>query len=230
MKTKKSASIVLPKKDKDGNYYVSYSQLKSWTEKKGFDTGKLGKHEYMRKYFLGETFVDNKGYGTFGTEVEAYITEGKEFDKFTNDERVVMDKIKPLGVFQYEFKLQFPGFYVKGFIDDMTPDFNKIRDYKTASRASGKKYEEDDYWQLDVYALAIKQITGKVPKELEVLCIERTGNGFKGGRAVLEVGKEHWIIPRKTNAKRLKELEEFIVNTTKEISKYYKVFLKLNKF
>lgn len=220
--------MILPRKDKEGNCYISYSQITAWHEAKGFDTGLPGKVEFIRKYFLGETFEDTKGFGLFGTEVEGYITERNYADKFTDQEKKVLEQISPLGVFQKEFKLKYDGFYVLGYIDDMLPDATKIRDYKTASKKSGKKYEEDAYFQLDLYALAIKQETGKLPKELEVCIIERLGNGFNGGRDVMTVGNDVWYVQRKTNKERLKKLEQTILQTAEEISEYYQVFLKLN--
>lgn len=221
--------MILPRKDKEGKYYVSYSQITAFNEAKGFDTGKSGKEEYIRKYFLGEKFVDNKGYAEFGKQVEAYITLGEDKDKFSSEELATLDTIKPLGVFQQEFKLKYPEFYILGYIDDATPDFTKLRDYKTCSEKSGKKYYTDEYTQLILYAMAIKQQQGKLPKHLEVCAIERFGNGFKGGRQALTVGKEVWYIPQTLNAKRIKALDKLILTTVEQISKYYEIFLKLNK-
>jgi len=220
--------MILPRKDKDGNCYISYSQLTAWREPKGFDTGLPGKVEFMRKYFLGETFEDTKGFGTFGTEVEGYITERTYAEKFTDREKQVLEQIQPLGVFQKEFKIQYDGFYVLGYIDDMLPDATKIRDYKTASKKSGKKYEEDAYFQLDLYALAIQKEFGQLPKSLEVCIIERAGNGFNGGRDVMTVANDVWYVERKTNKERLDNLEKKIISTAQEISNYYTIFTKLN--
>jgi hypothetical protein len=222
------SKIILPRVDKDGVPYISYSQVKLWNEEKGFNTGLPGRQEFMRGYFLGEEFPDKGGFGTFGADVEDYITLRKGAEKFTDAELETLNKIEPLGVLQKEMVIQFDGFYLKGFMDDATPDLVKIRDYKTASNNSRKKYEEDSYWQLDVYALAVKKETGKLPKELEVCIIERLGNGFKGGRGAMTVGQNIWYIPRKTNKERIKSVEENIINTAKEISEYYQVFLKLN--
>lgn len=222
--------LVLPKQDEQGNYYLSYSAIKSWNEAKGFNTGLLGKYEFILNYFLGQTWEDKNGFAQFGTEVEDVICgkEGSEA-KFTKGELILLKCIKPLGLFQQEIKIPFDGFYIKGFIDDCTPDYTKIRDYKTASLNSSKKYYDDDYDQLDVYAMGVKAITGELPKALEVVCIERLGNGFRGGRNVMSVGNEVWYIPRTTSKERQEKLKEKITKTAQEISEYYKVFLKLNK-
>lgn len=221
----------LPRKDKDGNSYISYSQVKSWNEVKGFNTGKLGRYESMMSYFFGEDFPDANGFAQFGIDVEDYIC-GKPEAKllFTDDEKATLDQIKPLGVFQKQIRLDFPkeGFYIKGFIDDATENLGLIRDYKSASEKSKAKYYEDSYTQLDVYGLAIEQETGKFP-DLELCIIERLGNGFRGGRDVMSVGKQVWYVPRKTNPKRLLAIKAEIVKTAEEIEKFYNVFLKLNQ-
>lgn len=220
--------MILPRKDQDGIPYISYSQVKLWNEAKGFNTGLPGRQEFIRSYFFGEEYPDKGGYGTFGTEVENYITMRLDDDKFTADELKTLNKIKPLGVFQHEARIDFDGFYLKGYIDDMADDFSKARDYKTASNNSRKKYDDPDYFQLDVYAAAIQQKHGIIP-ELEVCVIERLGNGFKGGRPALSVGENIWYVKRETNEERLKQVKQYILDTAKEISAYYTVFLKLNQ-
>lgn len=222
-------NILLPRLDAEGTPYISYSQIKLWNEAKSFNLGVAGKQEYMRSYFLGEEYPDKGGFGAFGQDVEDYIANRKGGEKFTDAEKETLDRIEPLGVFQKEFKMQYDGFYMKGFIDDTKPDFSKIRDYKTASEKSKAKYYEDDYNQLDIYALAIKKEHGKLPAEMEVCIIERLGNGFKGGREAMQVGSQIWYVQRETTAKRLQTLENYIFTTVAEISKYYSVFLKLNK-
>lgn len=214
---------------KDGKYYTSYSQINDWNAAKGFSTGLKGKQEFILKYFCGIDFPDTAGFAQFGNEVEDYILNRSNADKFTDEEKETLEKIQKLDVHQHEIMIPFDGFYVKGFIDDSTSDFAHIRDYKTASLNSSKKYYEGEYKQLDFYALGIRALTGVLPSKLEVCIIERNGNGFRGGRDVMSVGKEIWYIDRKTDENRLKELEEYIIKTVHEISDYYKVFKQLNK-
>lgn len=221
--------MILPRQDEQGQSYISYSQITAWNAPKGYNTGKPGKEEFIRSYFLGEKFEQDKGgFASFGEHVENYITKREDGDKFTADEKAILETITPLGLFQREIRIEFEGFYLKGYIDDISPDLTHIRDYKTASLNSAKKYYEDDYQQLDVYSLAILKETGKIPTSLEVVVIERKGNGYKGGRDVLKVGGQIWVIPRQTNAAKLDLLSTNIINTAKEISEYYEIFLKLN--
>lgn len=220
--------IELPRKDKEGNYYISYSQVNTWLDKKGFNTGKSGMEEYIRGYFLGEEFID-KGFGIFGKEVESYIVDRKEIKKFDDREREVLDKIIPLDIHQKEIRIQYPGFYVLGYIDDCTADYKHIRDYKTCSINSGKKYATDEYWQLYLYAIGIHQELGYYPDKIEVCCIERSGNPFKGGgRNVLAVGNSHWMIEKELTPTIITNINSIIESTANEISDYYKIFKILN--
>lgn len=223
--------MILPKQDDKGIGVLSYSQVSLWNELKGFNTGQKGYIEYIRRYFLGEKFEDKTGFAQFGQETENYITVRKDKDKFSNKEREVLERIEPLGNYQVEFKLHFPehNFYLIGYIDDATDDLKYIRDYKTASENSSKKYYSEEYEQLDLYSLAVKQTKGYLPDKLEVVCIERLGNGFRGGRDIMSVGENIWYIERQTNEERLNKLEQKIINTAKEISEYWEVFCKLNK-
>lgn len=221
--------LKLPRVDKEGNSYLSYSAIKAWREEKGFNTGLLGKYEFMMNYFFGEEFGDEKGWAEFGKDIESYIVERGSSDKFTDREKAILDTIKPLGVFQQEIKIPFNGFYIKGFIDDLSPTFKKVRDYKSASKKSGEKYYKPEYDQLDLYCLGVEALKGFIPDELEVVIVERKGNPFKGGgRSVLEVADNVWYVKRETSPERLEKIKQDIQATANEISKYYSVFLKLN--
>lgn len=240
--------LLLPRVDEEGKSYISYSQIKSWNAAKGFNTGALGKYEYMYSYFFGERWPD-MGWAEFGQDVEDFICYHKApnvlemdeerkakgeklltdvFASFDAKEKGIMKKIKPLGTFQKEIKIDFGGFYLLGYIDDATADFSHLRDYKTCSKNSSQQYYEDDYYQLDLYALWVLQETGKLPKKLEVCMIERAGNCFRGGgRGALSVKGEIWYHERKTGQDRLEYLEGYIRDTAQDISKHYKAFLSL---
>lgn len=220
--------IELPRKN-DMGYYTSYSQINDWNSVKGFSTGLKGKQEFILKYFAGINFPDTAGFAQFGNEVEDYILNRGSADKFTEEEKETLKKVQKLDIHQHEIMIPFDGFFVKGFLDDCSADFKHIRDIKTASLNSSKKYYTPEYNQLDVYALGIRAATGYLPDKLEVCVVERLGNGFKGSRPVMTVGKEIWYIDRKTDENRLKELEQYIIKTVNEISEYYKIYKQLNK-
>src|SRR5690625_4105373 len=97
-----------------GKPMISWSQIKSFKSKTGFNTGLLGKFEYFRSKFSKEKFED-MGWGFHGHAVETYITlrsedkrklskKDKEYLKwanehFSDEERKTLDKIKPLGTY-----------------------------------------------------------------------------------------------------------------------------------
>lgn len=216
-------------KNRDGIPYISYSQYTNWNSEKSFNLRIPGKYEYILQYFFGEEYPD-MGWAQFGSEVEEYICERKHGDKFTDMEKVLLESIEPLGVFQKEILIEYDGFGVLGYIDDATKDFKHIRDYKTCSKNSSKKYYKEDYYQLDLYAMWVEQAFGYLPDTMEVLMIEREGNPFKGGgRDVLQVGMEHWSHFRHTNRERLNWLREDIRRTAYEISRAWEIYQKMLK-
>lgn len=219
--------ILLPKTTKEGKPRISYSQVKLFNEAKSFNLGIEGVLEYMATYFLGYTFPDI-GWGQFGEEVESYIAKRENADKFTETEKKTLNDIETLELQSDKFSIDYGQFELYGIIDDRSTDWTKIRDYKTASKNSAKQYYEDDYVQLDLYALKAVEVTGIIP-ELEVCVIERKGNAnFGGGRDALTVGDNVWYISKKTNEERLERLKKEVFRTVVEISEYYKLYLKLN--
>jgi hypothetical protein len=236
------------KKEFQGKPMVSWSQIETWIGKKGFNTGLLGKYEYMRKYFLGETYPD-MGWGTFGNEAEAYITiRDKDIStikdprdvaslegairNFTPKEKAIMEQIEPLGNFQHEAVIDFKDFVLLGYIDDLSDDFSHIRDYKTKSEGSKRGLTSNKTYQLEVYTLYIQKMLKKEVKKWEYCIIERLGGAEcmrGGGRDVLTIGDRIWYEEKQVTPERLVETEQLILDTVKDISDHYKTFLKYNK-
>ena len=220
------SKLILPSTTEDGRPKLSYSQHNLWNEAKGFNTGLIpGKYEYIRKYFMWEKYEDI-GWGQFGNETQQYIQQRLHKNNFSAEEKKVLDTIEPLDIFEKEFIIDFGDFVVQAFLDDISEDHALVRDYKTASDNSRQKYYEDSYDQLDVYALAIYKEKGFIPNA-ELIIIEREGNAYKGGRKVLKVGKNVWTHEIKMNKQKLNNIEKAMRKTAKEISEYYKVYLKM---
>ena len=223
--------LVLPRKDEDGNYYISYSQLSKW---------KRSKRDYMRKYFFGEP-DDNPAlqkYGDFGHKVgEAY--ENDDFSQWSEKETEYLKSLPYYDEFEREIKLQMDGFYVLGYIDSNTkaaphelsykygkPYVHKILDYKTGEVAKRQaEYESNDYKQVAIYSAALQQEYGHLPDEAIVVLIGRDGNAFKGEELTLAMN--HAIIPKEINQDVIDETLEYVQQTAEEISKYYQAYLKL---
>lgn len=227
-------TIFLPKTYKgDNEVYkgkpmISWSQIETWNDKAGFNTGLKGSQEYILKYFSNATFPD-QGWAQFGSETEDYICLRIHTDKFDEQEKNVLNTIQPLGQFQQEILVDFGDFVVLGYIDDATPDFKKIRDYKTKSENSKKDLHEPKKHQLELYALWVEQEYGFIP-EAEYCVIERLGGAEcmkGGGREVLKIGTQVWYEPYAISAERLEQTKELVSRSVAEISSAYKTYVKL---
>lgn len=224
-----SKQLILPRKDDDGNYYISYSQISKW---------KRSKRDYIRKYFFGEP-DDNAAlqlYGDFGHKVgEAY--ENNDFSAWNKEEAEFLQTLPHLDEFEREIKLKMDGFYVLGYIDTNTkPVLHKnaehglyvkeLADYKTGDiEKRAPEYEADDYLQVDIYAAALHQEYGVYPEKGSVVLIGRSGNAFAGEELNLTLEAE--IIDKPISAERCESVLEDVQKITEEISEHYVAYLKL---
>lgn len=233
-----------------GKAYVSWSQVESFNDKAGFNTGLLGEFEYILNKFCKVQFPD-MGWGTYGSETEAYITlrklkdishieekVQKEFQdaciNFSTKEKKILDTIEPLGYFQDEicYYIEELDIIVLGYIDDRSPEVNgkvkMLRDYKTKSEASKKDLHDDKKHQIELYILGLRQ-KGLEVENAEYCIIERLG-GYAcmqgGGREVLSVGDRIWYEKYSWDEERLKVTHQMIIDTATKISSLYSTYLK----
>lgn len=208
--------MILPKIDKEGKPYLSYSQISSFLK---------NKKEYIKSYFFNEP-IQFTAYIDFGSKVGKAL-ETNDFSEFEKNEQEVLKKVPRFDEFEKEIRVDFGEFYLKGFIDTNKKNLTYFADYKTGGVNKVDEYKKEDYLQPLIYAEGIRQATGKLPKKAEVILIERLGNAFKGEPLV--VGKEIIHIPIDISEERIAYAKQLIEKTAKEIEHYYKVFLKLNK-
>ena len=213
--------IKLPRKDKEGNYYLSYSQKSMW---------KKSKRDYMRQYFYGEEDTKDflKPYGDFGSLVGESL-ENNDFSAFEPHEQEFLKTIPRYDEFEREIVLQLDGFYMKGYIDTSTkPDgyVKKLADYKTGEiDKRTAEYESDNYDQTEIYSAALEQEFGKLPDEAKVIIIQRNGNAFKGEK--LTLGDKFHIVDKPITRERIDQVKAECQAIAEEISKYYQVYLKM---
>jgi len=235
--------------------YVSWSQVESFNDKSGFNTGLLGEFEYILGRFSKVKFPD-MGWGQFGSETEAYITlrnlHQDEIDKieqkvqdelsealknFNIEERKVLDTIESLGTFQDEicYFVEEIGVIVLGYIDDRSPEkegkVHMLRDYKTKSEASKKDLHDDKKHQIELYILGLRQ-RGLEVQNAEYCIIERLGGREcmqGGGRPSLSIGKRVWYEPYSWDEERLKVTHQMIIDTVLRISSVYTTYEKYFK-
>ena len=218
--------MILPTVDEHGVPYLSSTQIDKFVTEKSFNLKVEGIIEYIAQYFLKAKF-DDIGWAEFGHMVENGIIT-KDYSKFTPAEIETLKRIEAYELSQYEVKIDFGDFYLKGYIDTINSDKSKIKDFKTASNNSKDKYYKDDYKQIQYYGIGIKEETGTYP-EMIVEIIEREGNAYRGGAGGLKVGNNIWKVEKYLTPELEEEIRKHIREVAEEISSYYQVFLKLNE-
>lgn len=220
--------IILPKTNDNGEYYLSYSQIKTW---------KKSKREYIRQYFLGEN-TDNEGlqkFGDFGHKVGETF-ENNDYSGWDDDEVEFLKTIPQYDEFERRISLKMNGFIIDGYIDTNTkPEdygnglhIRRIADYKTGDIIKREpEYTSDDYLQIDIYAAAMEQEFGILPDDCKVFLIGRSGNAFKNEK--LELTKKFITITREVTPERIDEVKQICQDVAEEISEYYQAFLKVNQ-
>lgn len=210
------SKLILPRQDKEGNYYLSYSQISTWLK---------NKKEYMRNYFFGED-IQFTAYIDFGSMIGKAL-ETNDFSSFTEVESKFLSTIPRLDLFEREIVLNMEGFYVKGFIDTIDEKLTHVVDYKTGTEKKQAEYKKDEYIQPLIYALGIQQETGTLPEKATIYVIDRKGNAFRG--EPLELGNEYWEVNIPLTKEKLQYTYNVIEEVAKEISEHYMLFLQLNK-
>ena len=199
----------LPKKDIHGNNYLSYSQIATF---------KRSKEDYYNQYILKVPFEGNE-YTDFGSKVGESI-EFNNYDKFKIKEQKILKSVTRLDLFERKTILNYEGFYVMGFIDTCKKDFSEIIDYKTGGKGKDIQYHNENYIQLQLYALSLRQETGITPLNASVQFITRGGNAFKGESLYV---KDEPIknIPIDLSMERLKYVYWSTLSTAQQINKFY---------
>lgn len=202
--------LELPRKDKNGISYLSYSQISLFLR---------DKKEYKEVYINNRPFEGNE-YTDFGIKVGRALEEN-DYSKFNNSERDILKKVKRLDVFERKTVLNYEGFYVVGYIDSVSSDYLEIIDYKTGGKGKEEQYKKIDYIQIQLYALSLRQETGITPQKGSVEFIRRKGNLYKGEKLI--VADELPIsISVDLSEDKLKKVYWETMNIAKDIEKFYK--------
>jgi hypothetical protein len=200
----------LPKKDKNGNSYLSYSQISLF---------KRDKDEYYQNYIIGKKFEGNE-YTDFGSKVGEAL-EKNDFTSFSEQESNILKQVTRLDEFERRVILKYEGFYIVGYVDTNKKDLTRIIDYKTGGLKKEWQYVKPEYTQLHIYALSIRQETGITPTKASVEFIRRTGNAYKGQK--LKVANESpTTIEVDVSINKLKRVYWETLETAKQIEKFYK--------
>jgi len=202
----------LPRKDKRGVSYLSYSQI---------NTFKRDEKEYIDIYINGRPFEGN-AYTDFGSKVGNAL-ENNYFEGFKPHEVETLKKCIRLDEFERMTTLNYNDFYVLGFIDSNSKDYKTIIDYKTGGNKKEFQYSQPEYLQLCYYALSLRQETGVTPEKAYVNFIRREGNAFRGQE--LTVSKEApLLIDVDISYNRLKNVYWETIKIAEEISKLFDTY------
>jgi len=208
--------MILPKKDKNGSSYLSYSQINLF---------KRDKQEYKEVYIDGRPFEGN-AYTDFGSKVGEAI-ENNDYSLFMNREVETLKKVRRLDEFERKTILNYDGFYVLGFIDSNKSDYSEIIDYKTGGKNKEFQYLDDKYTQLCLYALSLRQETGITPSKAYVNFIRRNGNAFRGEPLTVS-NEEPQLLEIDISLERLTRVYWETLSIAKQISAFY-LECKLNE-
>ena len=203
------SQLLLPRKDDQGNSYISYSQLSTFKK----DIG-----DYYNQYVLGKRFEGNV-YTEFGSKVGEAL-EHNDFSKFEPQEQDVLRQVIRLDEFEREVRLHYDGFYVLGFIDTNKADLSHIIDYKTGSEGKEAQYQQDGYTQLCLYALALRQETGVTPSQAHVNFIQRNGRP-QDGEALSVAPVAPQLLDIDISLGRLKQVYWDTLETARKMSEFY---------
>tara|TARA_R110001606_G_scaffold98341_2_gene217316 strand:+ start:1217 stop:1837 length:621 start_codon:yes stop_codon:yes gene_type:complete len=198
----------LPVKNKNGISKLSYSQINLF---------KNEKREYYKRYILKEPFKGN-AYTDFGTKVGTAL-EHNDFTAFDPEEKETLQKCTRLDVFEKKININFDQFVLVGYIDSISDDLSTIIDYKTGGAGKESNYLKDDYTQLCLYALGIRQEYGITPDKAYVNFIRREGNAFRGQK--LKVGKECLMLPIDITYNKLKSVYWETIKIAHQIEFFY---------
>lgn len=202
----------LPRKDKEGNSYLSYSQISLF---------KKDREEYRKQYILNEPFTGN-AYTDFGSKVGKALELNDFSQGFTQSEQGTLKRVPRLDEFEKEVKLTYPdhGFYVVGYIDTIKSDLSILHDYKTGGKGKEHQYQQPEYTQLCYYSLAIKQQYGILPAKAQVCFIRRGGNAFRG-EPLFVMAEEPLLLEVDISLPRLKKVYWETIQIAKEIEEFY---------
>lgn len=199
----------LPKKDKNGNSFLSYSQISLFLK---------DREQFKKQYILKEPFVSNE-YIEFGSKVGTAL-QNNDYSGFSKREAEVLNKVTRLDLFERKTILNYDDFYIIGYIDTCKEDLSEIIDYKTGGQKKEFGYQSSEYVQLCYYALSIRQETGKTPEKASVEFIRREGNLYRN--QYLKVGTEDPIkIDIDISEERLKMVYWKTIEIAKDIEKFY---------
>ena len=219
----------------DGWNKVSYSQYTSFKEYR------MG---YLRDYILDMREEESGIFAKFGSNCGDYLNPYDEgtYDMLSEADLKILDEIKRKhpenAEFEFEILIDLEPFglektVLQGFTDrqHLTEEsLTVITDYKTLTiKNKTAFYESEDYQQTNVYGYGLEELGHKIGR-VYVTGLGRSGNNTKkGDKNVLRLSGEAVDIEKPYKRENGIKAMVSIAKTCKEISDYYKTYLKYFK-
>lgn len=207
-----------------GKPKISYSQIDSWNNP-------LYKGQYIENYFLGMPSSGNI-FAEFGTKVGEWLEKEEESD-LSFDDLSVLGKVGRPGGCEYEREIVVErpsGYVIQGFIDrTRSGEWDnesqlEVVDFKTGNIEKKESfYASEDYQQTTLYTHALLEEGEKVIWS-GVVMLGRKGNGSE--KSPIRLSGEIKDIETPYSKARADKFLKKCDKTVKDISEYYKVYLK----
>lgn len=200
--------------------YLSYSQFQMW---------KQNKNRYIKEYFEGGDKLDTK-----------YLRFGKKQAQEKED-GAVHDTPEHLRFHlnEYEFNCEVNGVPIYGKIDACDPDVPTFREDKTG-KIPWTRSKVEKHRQLTFYAMALKQVLGKIPEKAYLVWLETEDvyqpsikdlllSGISTGESmepVRRTEKKPVVFIKEFDEREIERLETELLEIATEISETYTLWQK----
>jgi hypothetical protein len=204
-----------------GKYYISYSSVNSW----GGYRENLIKQKFVGIELQGGVYAELGNY--FGEAVENGKFAKENPQGFTGQENLKLVPRPKKAEYEKMILIDMGEYVIIGFIDiyDEVKGVARVGDIKTGGARKEKEYADPKYIQVMLYAHAIEQ-TGKEIGETYVWFVRRTGSHIN---PPLHISDEQFKIPLEYTPERVAYALGKVDDTVKELSEYYKAYLKYFK-
>ncbi len=214
--------IVLPKQNKGGEYYLSFSQISLW----------LSSPESYRKRYYGEGSKLSSDYLSFGKKIATALEQKDITDP-------LLQKVPRYDTPEQPIRVDFSGFVLIGFIDTFDSKNLRFREYKTGVRTKTGKpawniQKVYTHLQLPIYSLAIQEMFGSVEDVCHLDWIETKSGRIKeinAGGAILKNTRKNLHLTghiesfaRTITQKERDDTKAMIIKVASEINKDYELY------
>lgn len=202
-----------------GRYYISYSTASSWTDYRA---------DFIKQKLAGIKLPDGvySSLGNYlGTAMETGVFPSENPFGFTGQENLALIDRPADAKYERMVLIDMGEYVFIGFIDKLD-EYEKgivhVQDLKSGGKGKEATYASKEYTQVVLYAHALEKEGYKIGKT-SVWFVRRTGSHIS---PPLHISSEQFEIPLEYNQERVDYALAKLDKAVREISEFYKVFLK----